>query len=310
MLDLCIPLVADFAVVFVDNDASVESSPVKSESISDYMERHTTSVLLALSRVRGKVLVISPRESSDMSSYNTQTFPTQDESTTVLPSLADDEVITEIKQNFKHQLRFLEVALPEVIHKNVLESCTYIAFRRDYSYSDDSMLLKNRSHFSVCNMNPKYNDKEFGIYGSQPVRELGLAFTKPSTAKFTSNNGINLAQLTNVCLANNKKEIYLLKEHSTDQILSQDLRDILRKTGSGFYPFDGVCGWEFSEVTGEELMVAETLSKSDILYFKGITALSSPAFAPQMIHTLQTLFPLLEAAMHPDFYPWINNLER
>lgn len=281
-------------------------------------------IVTALSRVLGNVLIISPRSRSEDSSMDHLTSTRTNAS--VLTPDSEDISFENLKQTSSYQINFLKLNLPDIIFNHVTNECQATGFPKEApGKTDDSRLLKDNSYFLICKMNfvpnnngdsiilsnsGKNNEETFDNIANQPIHTKELTFSQLSSAKFAFNNGINVATLQNVCLSENKNEIILLKQFSTDRILSSDLRNILQKTSSGFYPFGNKAGWRFSEVTSDEFSKYYIKNKSDFLYFTGMTAISSPAYAPQMIHTMQTLFPLLEASMHPSLYPWINELER
>ena len=261
---------ADLAVMYVAAEDKKKVSPL-------YDSQYT--ILAALSRVQGQVLLISPKPSN---------LQCKGDATRSL---------------YQCQETFLRAAVPDVIYQ-YMESFNAIEFPKT---DDDSLYLKNRSLFVACKIKSDVsNPYSIGHGATNSSRD---SFSKLSTASFSFNNGFNLATLTNVCLDSNKKEFIMIKRKKLDRILSLELRKILKMSSSGFYPFDAAGGWIFTELSEEEFWARNT-NKSTLSLVSGVAAISSPPFAPQMVHTLQTLFPLVQAAMHPEHYQWINNLDR
>lgn len=317
--ELCIPVVADLAMLYVAAEQAEENEEKEGGDAGDIAKSSLLEqvsvqrlVLAALSRVRGRVLIASPKPSmKSSSSPGTE-------------AVVEDTSSSSAQADQANQMTFLESQLPPLIYQT-FQACAGIGFP-PVTFNDGSGVFKERSSFVSCQLRPLPSGargpshRPSSSISNSSSSPLVLPFSDPSTASFSFNNGINLATLTNVCLAENKKELYLIKNEKSDNILSAELRDILKLPSSGFYPFDTIDangGWVFSEVTADELNVSSTdaagasgASGADVSFYPGVTALSSPAFAPQMIHTAQTVFPLLQAGMHPELYPWINRLER
>lgn len=272
--ELCVPAMVDFAVLYVARDGGP-------------LHRSQEAVAASLSRVRGKLLIVTAKSPPAMS--------------------VSDTAITEEKLllDFHNQKHFLEGIMPQSIFR-MFTGLHPVAFPEPED--DESLLLKRSSHFLVCDITP-FPPRDVRKWMPHSAAGASSPFAASSTASFSFNNGLNLATLSNVCLAENKKEFFLVKDQHSDRILSPQLREILQLSSSGFYPFGEDAGWLFTEVTAAELMQS-VASSANISVFPGITALLSPSFAPQMVHTAQTLFPLLHASMHPRLYPWINRLER
>lgn len=327
--ELCIPVVADLAIFYVAAEHKEEGDRREEQVLRTPLEAFQMPLLAALVRVRGQTLIISPKH--PINTYNSSTsahgsVPELNDDSTVNRDLSENFDIEQLKRSFQEQRVFLQAQLPARLYQS-LHSFTPIAFpANDDSVPDESYVLKEKSHFVACRLHSLSPD--FVPSGAREPSHLlsspsspyssSLPFSVPSTATFSFNNGINLATLSNVCLANNKKEFYLVKDHSSNHILSAELRAILKQSSSGFYPFDSTGGWFFSEVTAAELLSISSAAGADtdadviqeVSFYPGLSAFSSPAFAPQMVHTAQTVFPLLQAAMHPELYPWINHLER
>ena len=306
-------MVADLAVLYVGVEQEAEKEKEDEEErggeggvrrrINPLLATVQRQLLAALARVRGQVLVISPQQILSTARHRQHDYPT------TRP--------TEVQEQDHKQKLVIDDAhlpLPTGMYE-ALATCTAIGFPAS-ALLDESRVLKERSHFAACSLRPPAagasREPSLLHHASSSASSPLLPWSGPSTATFSFNNGINLATLSNVCLADNKKEFYLIKDQKADNILSSELRDILKQSSSGFYPFDAEGGWLFSEVTAEELSlsVSTATAEPSLSFYPGVTAVSSPAFAPQMIHTAQTLFPLLQAGMHPKLYPWINHLER